>query len=332
MTALVGRCVVKASKGLKKKEFTYRCRDPKCNGEVILVCSDRFLAGQTHDVRTVHFRHKHKCGCSYCKGEGQWHWEWKSHFDRVEVRYPDLENGTLNIADAVVGENFVLEIQHYHIALAEADARENSYRPNGGMLWILDVNHRNTLAKLRNAGETVFEACTVLKTADHFEVANPVALFPEEWTKRSVAVVFAYGPNHPLLRLYPGRTKDGKAVVQKIEKTRLIEELRTDPTPFAKSVGDLIAQHDEELRRKADMISSMVQVPPGVRAPTVVRYPAVVLSQTNRAHIYLGSDGRQYSDYFGQMLPLTPKFARAIAKDQQRRSRYWWKKRRSWRF
>lgn len=260
MTALVGSCVVKANKGLNGKKFTYRCRDPKCNGEVILVCSDRYLAGQTHDVRTVHFRHRHKCGCTYCGGEGAWHREWKSHFERVEVRYPDFANGNLNIADAVVGDDFVLEIQHYHIALAERDARERAYKPNGGMLWILDVSNRNSLVKLRRAGDSIFEPCTVANAADHFYVADPVALFPEEWTQSSVAAVFDYGQGHPLLRLYPGRAKNGKAVVQKIEKDRFIEEVKANPRSFAKSAEDLCKQlMPEEKRAIAAVLKQQVQ-------------------------------------------------------------------------
>lgn len=332
MTALVGSCVVKASAGLKGKEFTYRCRDPKCNGEVILICSDRYLAGQTHDVRTVHFRHKHKCGCSYCKGEGPWHREWKSHFDRVEVRYPDFENGKLNIADAVVGENFVIEIQHYHIALKERDEREGAYKPHGGMLWILDVNHRNTLAKLRNAGEGVFKPCTVSNEPDHFEIADPVALFPEEWTKSSVAVVFDYGPDRPLLRLYPGRTKDGKAVVQKIEKKRLIEELKKDPTPFAKEAGALFnPPAAAPLRTSANVGKELAAMEAEQRRILSARRSTQTLMPTDRPDLYRDRNGRLYSNYFGQLLPYSQKFAAAIKRDKWKKAHYSrYPKRRKW--
>lgn len=317
MTALVGSIVVRACKGLKDKEFTYRCRDPRCNGEVILVCSDRFISGQTHDVRTVHFRHKHQCGCTYCNGEGQWHREWKSHFDRVEVRFPDFANGELNIADAVVGSNFVLEFQHYHIALAEADAREAAYRPNGGMLWVLDANHRNTLAKLRDAEakKGVFAHCTVTDQPDHYEVDDPVAIFPEEWTRRTVAVVFDYGPDRPLIRLYPGRTKEGKAIVQKIDKARLIEELKADSLRFAKSAGDF---------EKPVYIDPMQNPSPHV----VVRHPVPAsrvttrLVPTSKPYVYRDTSGRLYSDYYGELLPLTEKFARAIEKSERKKAYY----------
>lgn len=332
LTALVGSCVVKASAGLKGKKFTYRCRDPKCNGEVILICSDRYLTGQTHDVRTAHFRHKHNYGCSYCENEGPWHREWKSHFDRVEVRYPDFENGTLNIADAVVGENFVIEIQHYHIALKERDAREGSYKPNGGMLWILDVNHRNALAKLRNAGEGVFKPCTASNEPDHFEIANPVALFPEEWTKSTVAVVFDYGPNHPLLRLYPGRTRTGMAVVQKIEKDRFIEELKRNPTPFAKEAGALFKpQTVVPPRTSVDVGKELAAMEDQQRQILSMRRPTQTLMPTNTQHLYRDKDGRLYSDYFGQLLPYSKKFAAAIRRDQQKKAHYSrYPKRRKW--
>lgn len=329
MTALVGSSVVNASKGLKGKEFTYRCRNPKCKGELILVCSDRYLAGQKHNVRTVHFRHLHKCACSYCSGEGAWHREWKSHFERVEVRYPDFANGELNIADAVVGENFVLEFQHYHIALAEAEAREAAYGPNGGMMWIIDANRRNALAKLRRAGSDVLEPTKLKNAPDHFEIACPGVLFPEEWVSRPVAVVFDYGPGFPLLRLYPGRTPAGRALVQKIEKGRLIEELKRDPAPFGESAADV---YGRELVKWNDLLATYRKVSAynaSRQAAQAGPRTRITLMPTNTPHFYRGSDGVLYCDYFGSPMPYTRKYAAALALAEKRKC--YRSRRRRWR-
>lgn len=315
LTAVVDGGVCRASAELKGKGLAFRCRDERCeHPELELVIGS--------GCRIPYFRHKRrgKCGCP--DGETEWHLAWKSQFEKIEVDMGlDPTTGEHNRADAVVGDDFVLEFQHSAISVEEQMSRERFYGARGGMLWIVDANKRNALARLRKM-EGALEPFTLANIANHYELKNPDAYFPPGWQERGCSVVFDYGPERQFVRLYAGRTTRDRAVVEKIDRTRLIEELKKDPQRFRKTVvgafGLITPEQSEEFllnMRRIEWSAASAEVTRPEGAP---RKPFPKLLPTHEPFIFLDENGRECSNIFGKLLPMTAKYRAAIKRELER--------------
>ena len=249
LEALCDGKTVRAARELNR-EAVYRCKDDRCNHPEMELCAGT--------VRHPYFRHKRRSHC-YWHGykETDWHLEWKSHFDCVEVYMGDDENGSANWADAVVGENFVIEFQHSGMKEEERAAREKYYTEKaGGMVWIVDAYKPRYLKRLE---KIELSAYTDIPSKEPFRyVLFPEEAFNELWIDRPVGVIFDYGPDKDLFYLLPGYdqydlgygAKSPRAVGRFYKRDELIEELKNNTGKFSLTPGKIRALHRAMLEQK----------------------------------------------------------------------------------
>lgn len=240
--------IVRAAPELSR-DAVYLCKDEHCDHPEMELC-----AGPLRK----YFRHKRRSHC-YWHGykETEWHREWKSHFDRVEVYMGDDENGSANWADAVVGENFVVEFQHSGMKEEERAAREKYYTERaGGMVWIVDACTPRYLKRLE---KIELGACNKTPIeAPYYYVHFPEEAFSELWIDRPVGVVFDYGPDKDLFYLMPGYDQyeigygatSPRAVGRFYKREDLIEELKTNPKQFTFTPDKIRALYRAMLEQK----------------------------------------------------------------------------------
>lgn len=232
------------------REAVYLCKDEQCDHPEMELCVGA--------VRHPYFRHKRRSHC-YWHGykETEWHREWKSHFKRVEVYMGDDENGSANWADAVVGENFVIEFQHSGMKEEERAAREKYYTEKaGGMVWIVDAYKPRYLKRLEKIELSACHKAPI--QAPYHYVLFPEEAFNELWIDRPVGVIFDYGPDKDLFYLMPGYDQyelgygatSPRAVGRFYKREELIEELRKNPKCFTLSPSKIRADYQALLKQK----------------------------------------------------------------------------------
>ena len=245
LTARLGSIIIRAGFNLKGKNFTYRCLDEHCDSPEMELVLGRGL-------RIPHFRHKRRGQCSCSDGETEWHLEWKSHFERIECDMGvDDVTGERNRADAVVGENFVIEFQHSPISLDEQHNRERFYGEKGGMIWIVDANKKRLKKRITAAIEN--RIFTPLKEPPfdglYFTINFPAEVFPKEWLTRPVGVVFDYGQDCNLTYLLP-MLDPSRAVCKFYKRDDLIDALIKMSQQFMRSADQMLSDYRLQEQRK----------------------------------------------------------------------------------
>lgn len=252
LTARLGSEVIRAGANLKGKDFVYRCRDLHCECPEMELVIGRGL-------RVPHFRHKRKGNCSCSDGETEWHREWKSHFEQVE-RDMGLDPVTRehNRADAVVGQDFVIEFQHSPISLEEQQNRERFYGGKGGMVWVVYAEKKRLLKRLDEAknNHAFLRINEQPFTGKYFEAWTYSEIFPKGWLDRPVGVIFDYGEAHDLIYLLPMRGEK-KLICRFYTREALIEALKKEPGQFMLSVGQIRADYilQEKKKREAEELA-----------------------------------------------------------------------------
>lgn len=246
LTARLGSEIIRAGSNLKERDFVYRCLDKHCNSPIMELVLGRGL-------RIPHFRHKRRGQCSCSDGETEWHREWKSHFDQIERDMGiDSVTGEHNRADAVVGDNFVVEFQHSPISDEEQKNRERFYGGNKGMVWIVDANKKRLLKRLDEASK--MHGFTSMKERPfngiYFKVHFPNEIFPREWLNRPVGVIFDYGQDRDLIYLLPVH-ESSACVCRFYKRQELIDALKTKSKQFMQSATQIEKEYrtNEELKR-----------------------------------------------------------------------------------
>lgn len=321
LTAKMGGEIIRADKNLKHLDFVYRCRDPHCKApEMMLIAGERGL-------RIPHFRHRVDAGCKCGKGETEWHLAWKSHFDNVEVDMGfDSATGEYNRADALTKDKVVIEFQHSPISLVEQTAREKYYSTTGGMIWVVDANHVRALKRLDIHKEFFTSEDGMLRGL--LSVEHPERVFPDCWHDRPTGVVFDYGPDRDLVWLLPGRY-NGRAYFQMFKREPLVEMLIKSSKAFLNTINMFVAANQSAISNRVQQAVRPVQF------PTRVQNLGTLTPIGN--HVYIDQNGRQWSDRFGAMLPMTKKFAQAIKRADRREAfkkpsfkKYSWGRRGRW--
>lgn len=248
LTARLGCEIIRAGSNLKGKDFVYRCLDEQCENPVMELVLGRGL-------RIPHFRHKRRGQCTCSDGETEWHREWKSHFERIECDMGiDPVTGEHNRADAVVGNDFVIEFQHSHISDEEQKSRERFYGGKGGMAWIVDANKKRPLKRLDDAIQN--HDFTSIKEQPfngmYFNVYFPDEVFPKEWLARPVGVIFDYGQDRDLIYLLPMRGSPA-AVCRFYKRCDLIDALKNKSEQFMQSVTQMETNYRQQEERKAKL-------------------------------------------------------------------------------
>ena len=248
LTARLGIEIIRAGSNLKGKDFVYRCLDEQCETPVMELVLGRGL-------RIPHFRHKRRGQCTCSDGETEWHREWKSHFERIECDMGiDPVTGEHNRADAVVGNDFVIEFQHSHISDEEQKSRERFYGGKGGMAWIVDANKKRPLKRLDEAIQN--HDFTSIKEQPfngmYFKVYSPDEVFPKEWLARPVGVIFDYGQDRDLIYLLPMRGSPA-AVCRSYKRCDLIAALKNKSEQFMQSVTQMETNYRQQEERKAKL-------------------------------------------------------------------------------
>lgn len=246
LTARLGSEIIRAGSNLKEKDFVYRCLDKHCDSPVMELVLGRGL-------RIPHFRHKRRGQCSCSDGETEWHREWKSHFDQIERDMGiDSVTGEHNRADAVVGDNFVVEFQHSPISDEEQKNRERFYGGNKGMVWIVDANKKRLLKRLDEASKMHGFASMKERPFNgiYFKVHFPNEIFPREWLDRPVGVIFDYGQDRDLIYLLPVH-ESSACVCRFYKRQELIDALKTKSKQFMQSATQIEKEYrtNEELKR-----------------------------------------------------------------------------------
>ena len=249
LTARLGCEIIRAGSNLKGKDFVYRCLDEQCENPVMELVLGRGL-------RIPHFRHKRRGQCTCSDGETEWHREWKSHFERIECDMGiDPVTGEHNRADAVVGNDFVIEFQHSHISDEEQKSRERFYGGKGGMAWIVDANKKRPLKRLDDAIQN--HDFTSIKEQPfngmYFKVYFPDEVFPKEWLARPVGVIFDYGQDRDLIYLLPMRGSPA-AVCRFYKRCDLIDALKNKSEQFMCSATEMESNYrrQEKVKREAE--------------------------------------------------------------------------------
>ena len=248
LTARLGCEIIRAGSNLKGKDFVYRCLDEQCENPVMELVLGRGL-------RIPHFRHKRRGQCTCSDGETEWHREWKSHFERIECDMGiDPVTGEHNRADAVVGNDFVIEFQHSHISDEEQKSRERFYGGKGGMAWIVDANKKRPLKRLDEAIQN--HDFTSIKEQPfngmYFKVYSPDEVFPNEWLARPVGVIFDYGQDRDLIYLLPMRGLPA-AFCRFYKRCDLIAALKNKSEQFMQSVTQMETNYRQQEERKAKL-------------------------------------------------------------------------------
>ena len=318
LTAIMGGEVLRAGVNLKGKDFVYRCRDPQCpSPEMILVAGER-------GIRVPHFRHRANMGCKCGAGETEWHLEWKSHFDRIEVDMGiDPVTGERNRADAVAGENLVIEFQHSPISLEEQTNRERFYTSKGGLVWVVDASKKRSVARFEHAyseraivpwDHPMFPRC-------HLS-AWPDEAFPDGWSNRPVGVIFDYGEGRNfygegvnLVFLFPGRREE-KAICRFLSKDECVGMLIENPSYFMKSVFEI----ENEAQERAEAYEEELKAKRSAQNNQVYR-TAVMLHPTDNPNVQVDQFGCYWlkapnGKYYpaGKRLPYVPPFQRRFAR------------------
>lgn len=247
LTARMGGYRLRADRALKDKDFVFRCIDEHCEHPELELVVGRGL-------RIPHFRHKRKGKCSCPDGETEWHLEWKSHFDLIEIDMGvDSVTGERNRADAVVGENFVVEFQHSHITEEEQSSRERFYGGIGGMLWIVDADKKQLHQRLDRARQDYGFTSISEPPFDrkYCKVNFRDEVFPDAWINRPVGVVFDYGKDRDLIYLLPNNNRD-EAVCRFYKREELISALKNSPEQFSKSAVQMRSDYSLEEQKKKE--------------------------------------------------------------------------------
>ena len=157
---------------------------PCCETEVTAVCGTR---------KVWHWRHKNKLICDHWwENETQWHRDWKDHFFKEWQEVVHVaEGGEKHIADVKTPSGLVIEFQHSAISPDEKSARESFYQD---MIWVVDGRRLKRdfprfCERRSDWRKWPFNETTYDNNAFH--------LFPAEWLKRNVPVVFDWGYEEP---------------------------------------------------------------------------------------------------------------------------------------
>lgn len=248
LTALVNGETVRANAELKDKGLSFCCRDNNCvHPELELVIG--------RGIRIPHFRHRQKGNCGCSDGETEWHLSWKSKFKNIEVDMGiDSDTGEHNRADAVVGEDFVIEFQHSHIDENEQSNRERFYGSKGGMVWIVDASGKQNCARLAKAQRAnQFIPCPKppFDKGGYWRLFSDDKVLPKLWIQRNVGIVFDYGIDMNLLYVLPQRGRNSEyALCQWFKRDVLIEELKGNQDAFRFSEFELIEQYEAVKREE----------------------------------------------------------------------------------
>lgn len=254
LTALAKDEIVRAGVELKDKGLAFRCKDSNCEHPELELVIGR-------GIRIPHFRHRQKGNCGCSDGETDWHLSWKSQFKNIEVDMGiDSVTGEHNRADAVVGEDFVIEFQHSHIDENEQSNRERFYGSKGGMVWIVDASgkqNRARLAKTQRANQFVSCPKPPFDKGGYWRLFSDDKVLPKLWIRRNVGIVFDYGIDMNLLYVLPQRGRNSEyALCQWFKRDVLIKELKGNQDAFRFSESELIEQYEavkreEEARKQA---------------------------------------------------------------------------------
>lgn len=331
LTARLGSIIIRAGFNLKGKNFTYRCLDEHCDSPEMELVLGRGL-------RIPHFRHKRRGQCSCSDGETEWHLEWKSNFERVEYDMGvDDVTGERNRADAVVGENFVIEFQHSPISIDEQRNRERFYRGKGGMVWIVDTNKE----RLKKRITAAIENCnfTPLKEPPfdglYFKIDFPDEVFPKEWLTRPVGVVFDYGKDFNLIYLLPMRNSFD-AFVKFYKRGDLIDALKNVPMQFMQSTKQIVSNYQKQ-KREAEEYAKRKKIEEKQKAVLELKHKInnaismvretqklqpsgkLCLQLVEGTSFYVDSKGALYNIVGNKIVPISP--TQAFVRYPRRQSR-----------
>jgi len=177
--ALIGNTKTIAYKGAKGI-----C--PNCGSEVIAKCGD---------LKQQHWAHKAISNCDpWWENETEWHRNWKNNFPIAwqEIIKYDSQTGEKHIADICTNEGLIVEFQHSHLDSIERLKRESFYKP---MIWIVDGT-RLKRDYLRFLSASEYFHRTNMRGV--FHVISPDKVFPKDWLKSKVPVIFDYKGSLPL--------------------------------------------------------------------------------------------------------------------------------------
>ena len=109
-------------------------------------------------IRKPHFRHKNSCDIGG-KPMTYWHSEWQSYFPNTEVSFPrKLDQIKERIADVVLSDKHILEVQHSKYEREEIDNRKHDYELNNiEILWLVHGDNSIQVNELEYSNRIILE-------------------------------------------------------------------------------------------------------------------------------------------------------------------------------
>lgn len=131
-------------------------RQPVAKGEVSICtgCGGK-LFSVISPTRIAHWRHKGGDCDSWSESEGPWHLQWKSFFspEWCEVTLKN-ESGEVHRADVLIpsekSESIILELQHSFISIDDMFLRENFYKVQHKLFWLVHLYDDRSSSSLFN--------------------------------------------------------------------------------------------------------------------------------------------------------------------------------------
>jgi competence protein CoiA len=202
---------------------------PNCSKPVIAKCGDK---------KVWHWAHRSIKSCdNWWEPETEWHRNWKNNYpaEWQEIGLLDEHTGEKHIADVKTPHNLVIEFQHSAIKHEERISREKFYK---NMVWVVDGTRlKKDYPRFCKGKDSLFFTST--KQKDVYQVQFCEEVFPTNWLKSSVPVVFDFLGlsvnesdviKNALWCLVP--SKADKAFVVKIKREDFINITLNFPTLF----------------------------------------------------------------------------------------------------
>ena len=159
-----------------------------CGADVIAKCGK---------IRSNHWAHKNNKECSYSQKEPKtpWHINWQNCFPEnwQEVICKDDKTNEKHIADIKTPNGLVVEFQHSAIANKEQLSRENFYRQQKGMIWVVDgTRNKNDFKRFLKNIKSLHPLINYSSQLVLYSVDLVEEILPPNWLSATVPVYFDF--------------------------------------------------------------------------------------------------------------------------------------------
>jgi len=159
---------------------------PCCSQPVVAKCGKQKVWHWAHRVNTV-------CD-SWWETETEWHRAWKNNYpaDWQEVSFKDERKDEKHIVDVFTNQGLVIEFQHSHIDQEERISREEFHK---NMVWVVDGTRlkRDFIRFSKGISSNLIKNNKQNKIIRQSYIVNfPDQIFPNNWLKSSVPVIFDF--------------------------------------------------------------------------------------------------------------------------------------------